>query len=338
MLETSARLLRLLSLLQSRFSWAGPELAERLGVNARTVRRDVDRLRELGYPVEATPGLGGGYSLGAGAQMPPLLLDDDEALSVVFGLQGAAGGAVHGMEESALRALTKLQNILPSRLRKRVADLKGAFIAVPFAGPRVDPERLSVIATACREQQEIAFAYGDRLGRRSERSVEPYGLVYLVRRWYLAAFDPGRADFRTFRVDRIAGEVRPGRRFAARPLPEEGLAAYVQRSVGAAAYPVQARVLFHAPVEVMGTRIPPNVGVLRACGPERCEFLAGAPDMRSLLIHVAVLDVDFEVLEPAELADEVRRLAARLLTAAAHTAADPSTRRSSAGDDEGAAV
>ncbi|WP_197359093.1 helix-turn-helix transcriptional regulator, partial [Streptomyces clavuligerus] len=204
MLETSARLLRLLSLLQAHREWSGAELAERLGVTARTVRRDADRLRALGYPVNASPGTGGGYRLGAGARLPPLLLDDEEAVAVAVGLRTSAGQGVEGIGETSVRALAKLEQVLPDRLRRRVSTLNS--VTVPMLRvPRVqvDPSVLTELATACRDSEKLRFRYRDHSGSGTRRTVEPHRLVCTERRWYLVAWDLDRADWRTFRVDRV---------------------------------------------------------------------------------------------------------------------------------------
>jgi len=236
-LETSARLLRLLSLLQSRRDWTGAELAGRLGIGLRTVRRDIDRLRDLGYPVDATPGVAGGYRLGVGAALPPLLLDDDEAVAVAISLHMATTGSVAGLEESSLRALTKLQQMLPSRLRHRVTAFHAT--TIPLTGPgsradQVDPEVLTAVAAACRDQRRLRLRYPGRAGVTT-RDVEPHRLVHTPRRWYLLAWDVDRGDWRTFRVDRIQGPVGPpGARFTPRQLPSDDVAAFVSHSISSA--------------------------------------------------------------------------------------------------------
>src|SRR5215213_7208651 len=202
---TSSRLLTLLSLLQGRRDWPGGELAERLEVSGRTVRRDVERLRGLGYPVESLTGPAGGYRLRAGAAMPPLLLDDDEAIAIAVGLRTAARASVTGIEETAVRALVKLEQVLPSHLRRRVRALQAATTTVPTGGPTVDPQCLTVLAAACRDHERVRFAYSGRDGAESRREVEPHSLVNVGRRWYLVAWDRRREDWRTFRVDRIDG-------------------------------------------------------------------------------------------------------------------------------------
>ncbi|MDQ0602972.1 putative DNA-binding transcriptional regulator YafY [Streptomyces canus] len=224
MLETSARLLRLLSLLQAHRDWSGADLAERLGVTPRTVRRDVDRLRELGYPVNASPGTGGGYQLGAGAELPPLLLDDDEAVAVAVGLRTAAGQGIEGIGETSVRALAKLEQVLPSRLRRRVGALN-AFTVPMLRGPQpsaVDPAVLTELAHLCRDAERLRFAYRSHNGDSTRRTVEPHRLVCTERRWYLVAWDLDRDDWRTFRVDRITPKPPHGPRFTPRTTPGRG--------------------------------------------------------------------------------------------------------------------
>ena len=247
-METSARLLRLLSLLQARREWSGAELADELGVSARTVRRDVERVRSLGYPVHATSGVAGGYRLGAGAALPPLLLDDDEAVAVAVGLRTGAGGSVAGIEETSIRALVKLEQVLPSRLRRRVNTLWTS--TVPMAGPggpTVDPEVLTAIAETCRDHQQLRFDYHDHGGAASVRAVEPHRLVCWGRRWYLLAWDPDRGDWRIFRVDRIEPRIPAGPRFTPRHLPDDEVAARVMRGVWSAGWRHRARVRLRAP-------------------------------------------------------------------------------------------
>ncbi|MCW2758619.1 MAG: hypothetical protein JWO46_2365, partial [Nocardioidaceae bacterium] len=226
---TSGRLLTLLSLLQTPREWPGPELADRLGVTTRTIRNDVDRLRGLGYPVEATRGNIGGYKLAAGTAMPPLLLEDDEAVAIAVSLSTTSGGSVTGIEESALRALTKLMQVLPKRLGGRVDALQAHTVraTAPRRQPTVDGTLLTQLAAAARDREVVRFGYSDHAGSGTERKVEPYRLVSWGGRWYFVAFDLDRDDWRTFRVDRV-GEVRGiGHRFKLRDLPAEDIAAYV---------------------------------------------------------------------------------------------------------------
>lgn len=320
MLQTSARLLRLLTLLQARRFWTGADLAARLEITERTVRRDVDRLRSLGYPVDATSGVAGGYRLGAGASLPPLLLEDDEALAVSLGLRTAAAGTVAGMEEAALRALSKLEQVLPARLRRRVKALHAAVVPMYRAGPVVDPEVLTALASASRDRQIVEFRYGDIRARASDRAVEPHGLVHAGSRWYLVAWDLGRTDWRTFRVDRITGKITLGARFVARSIPGGDLAGYVSRSVSSEAYPHRARVILDAPIEVIAQRISPSAGRLERIDDRRCLLETGGKELGPLGLYIAYLGVDFEVIDPPELVAEVRSLAARLDRAARRAA------------------
>lgn len=311
MLETSARLLKLLSLLQARRDWAGPELAERLEVGGRTVRRDVDRLRRLGYPVEATPGVAGGYRLGAGGAMPPLLLDEEEAVAVAVGLRTAVSGGVSGIEETSLRALAKLEQVLPPKLRRRVNAVGAA--TVPFArpGPTVDPETLAVIASACRDHERLRFRYRDHGGATTRRLVEPHSLVHTGRRWYLAAWDVARADWRTFRVDRIEPRPATDRRFEPREPPGGDVIAFVSQGLSAARDRYQARVLLRAPIDQVADRVPPTVGTLEPVDERTCLLRTGSDWLGGLAVYVADIGVDFEVLEPPEFAEQVRELAGR---------------------------
>jgi predicted DNA-binding transcriptional regulator YafY len=310
MLQTSARLLRLLSLLQARADWSGQELADRLGVTTRTVRNDVQRLRSLGYPVHASPGVGGGYRLGAGATLPPLLLDDEEAVAVAIGLRTAAAGSVTGIQETSVRALAKLEQVLPSRLRHRVNALQAATVEIAASGPTVDPEVLTAIAGACRDHQRLRFDYRDHDGSATIRTVEPHRLVHDRGRWYLVAWDVDRADWRTFRADRIQPRVPTGPRFAPRELPGGDVATYLLRGVGSATWRYQARVRVHAPAAAITGRLPPAV-LVEAIDEHTCIINVGSDTPQMLAVYLGMLDADFEVGEPSELLDQLRRLADR---------------------------
>lgn len=316
MSDPASRLLRLLSLLQGRQYWTGSELARRLEVTERTVRRDVDRLRSLGYPVDASVGVAGGYQLGSGASLPPLLLEDDEATAVTLGLRMAAAGSVAGLEEATLRALAKLEQVLPVRLRRKVQALNSAVLSLYFAGPVADAEVLAELAGAQRGHETVVFAYGDMEGKRSERRVEPHGLVHAGTRWYLLGWDLGRSDWRTFRVDRIRGAVKVVEGFTPRSIPGGDAAKFVSRAVSTEVYPVQARVIFHAPREVVAARVPPSAAQIDAIDEKSCLMRTGARGTRMLALHLASVGVEFEVLEPPELIEEVRGMARRMARAA----------------------
>jgi len=316
MIETSARLLRLLTLFQARRFWAGADLADRLGVSERTVRRDVDRLRSLGYPVDSSAGVAGGYQLGAGAKLPPLLLEDDEAMAVSLGLSTAATGSVSGVEEAAVRALAKLERMLPKRLRTQVKNMQSAVVPLYFARPQVDAALLTSLAGACADQERAAFAYADHHGQSSERDVEPHGLVHTGARWYLVAWDVDRDDWRTFRVDRIKTAPVRGARFSKRKVPGRDLAAFVSKSVSTRAYAIRARVVFHAPLETIAAQVPPLVAHLKRKGKDRCVLESGAHSIRMLAVQLAMLEQEFEVEHPPELAEYVKALGRRFTRAA----------------------
>ena len=316
MLSSSIRLLRLLSLLQTRSHWMGPELAERLEVHPRTLRRDVDRLRQLGYPVHASSGVAGGYAFRAGQALPPLLLDDEEALAVSIALRTATAGAVGGIEEPALRALVKLEQAMPARLRKRVDALRSAILPLDRTGPVVEASLLGTLASACRDQLRIEFHCEDGQGRSAQRSVEPQGVVHTGQRWYLVAWDRVRNDWRTFRIDRIVGEPQVGAHFAPRTSPDEGdLKGYVSRSNSAPHHAEQARVVLHAPYAVMSRRIPQSAGVVSSLDQgQRCQLECAGND--SLVYWLMALDVEFEVLAPASLKERLRVAGERALRCA----------------------
>ena len=316
MLQTSARLLRLLTILQARRAWTGRDLTSRLEITDRTLRRDVDRLRSLGYPVHSTSGTAGGYSLGAGASLPPLMLDDDEGIAVAVGLQTAAGGSIAGIEDASQRALAKLEQVLPSRLRKRLKALRGSIVRLADTGPTVDLRAVASLSAACTETVEAIFQYKDRAGAGTERRVEPHRLVHMERRWYLVAWDTKRRDWRTFRVDRIAMPITTGAPFTARSAPDDDVAAYVTRSVSAAPYPHRARVVVHAPYEGVRAKIPPSAGLLEAIDAHSCRFHVGASSLESMAVWLGLLGVDFTVEDPPELAVHLRALSARLARAA----------------------
>ncbi|MFD5586183.1 helix-turn-helix transcriptional regulator [Streptomyces sp. NPDC014776] len=323
MLETSARLLRLLSLLQAHREWSGPDLAERLGVSPRTVRRDVDRLRELGYPVHASPGTGGGYQLGAGAELPPLLLDDDEAVAVAVGLRTAAGQGIEGIGETSVRALAKLEQVLPGRLRRRVSALNAFTVPMLRPGPPtapVDPALLTELAHLCRDAERLRFEYRTHDGATGRRTVEPHRLVCTERRWYLVAWDVERDDWRTFRVDRITPRPPHGPRFTPRTPPADDLAAYVSRGVSTRAYATHATVRLLVPLAEAAERVSPSAGTLEPDGPGACLLRTGAGSLDVMVIHVMMLGFPFEVVEPVELVEAIRAARDRLDDALARAA------------------
>ncbi|GAA1120458.1 helix-turn-helix transcriptional regulator [Nocardiopsis composta] len=309
---TSARLLRLLSLFQARRDWTGAELAERLEVTPRTVRRDVQRLRDLGYPVDATPGVAGGYRLGVGSTLPPLLLDDEETVAVAVGLRAAAsGGSLAGIEETSVRALAKLEQLLPSRLRRRVSALHTFTDTVGRKSPTVDSEHLTVIAGCCRDAERLHFRYRDHHGQETRRVVEPNKMVHAAGRWYLLAWDVDRDDWRVFRLDRMEGPLSTGPRFDPRTPPEDA-ADYVARGISSSAYRHTARVLVHASEEDAAQRLSPMDGTLTRVDDRTCELRIGGNALDMLAVYLLFFGFDFSVLEPAELEGELKALRDRI--------------------------
>jgi predicted DNA-binding transcriptional regulator YafY len=309
---TTERVLTLLGLLQQRRVWTGPELADRLGVTPRTVRRDVERLRTLGYPVHAGQGVGGGYQLGPGRDLPPLLLDDEEAIATAVSLLAGAGGGVASAGDAALRALTKLDRVLPTRLRHEVRALAGSVESFGGGRARVDADVVMTLARACRDEVEAAFGYpsGSEVCRRR---VEPYRLVVSDRRWYLFAYDLDRHDWRSFRLDRMTEVSARTWRFRPRASPDA--ATHVQEGVASRVYPHRARFLVHAPAATVRGQLPASAAVVHQRGSDRCEVLSGAAGLDIVLMHVLLLGHAFEVLDPPELAERCRVLAARLRSA-----------------------
>ncbi|MGO8956141.1 MAG: helix-turn-helix transcriptional regulator, partial [Streptosporangiaceae bacterium] len=297
MIETSARLLRLLSLLQSRPEWPGADLADRLEVTVRTLRRDVQKLRGLGYPVHAEPGIAGGYRLGAGAALPPLLLDDEEAVAVALSLRTAATHSVTGVGEASVRALAKLEQVLPSRLRERAMAISHATVPLTGPGAAVNADVLIAIARACRNREQIVFGYRRGQGNDpTERRVEPHRLVQAGYRWYLVALDLDRDDWRTFRADRIESTRPTGIKFAPRDPPDA--AAFVANAVTTAPYRYQARVQVQAPADEVAALVPPTVAIVAAVSAGSCLLTSGSDSLDALAFHIAMLGYDFTVLEP----------------------------------------
>ncbi|MUL66659.1 transcriptional regulator [Mycobacterium sp. CBMA 234] len=315
MSETTSRVLQLLGLLQSRRVWTGQELAERLGVTGRSVRRDVERLRDLGYPVHASKGRDGGYQLGAGAALPPLLLDPEEAVAMAVCLRLAAGGSVAGVGESALRALSKLDQVMPSRLRSQVSAVHDATVTLTGdnTAESVSPDDLMTLARACRDHEHIRLGYTDIRGNSTERRLEPYQLVTTGRRWYLLAYDRDRDDWRTLRLDRMADVRAAGTTFARRPAPDA--ATYVRRAITSSPYRYVARVRFHASEQQLAQVFSVASAQIEPDGPDRCIVTAGGDDPERIVLHLAMPGFRFEVLEPPEVVAAAGAVADRLRAA-----------------------
>jgi predicted DNA-binding transcriptional regulator YafY len=322
--DTAGRLLTLLSLLQMPHDWSGPELARRLEVSERTVRNDVQRLRDLGYPVRATRGAVGGYRLAAGTAMPPLLLDDEEAVAIAVSLRSANDGTVAGLEQSSHSALIKLQQVLPARLAARVDAFRATMLRV---GPRilryghrsserlggqVDGAVLAMLAAAGRDREIVRFAYVDHGDVRSERRIEPYRLVSMGQRWYHVAFDVRRQDWRTFRVDRMDDVRSVGHRFRERELPTQDVAAYVAARTHQVQMRVRGTVIVRAPIEVVREHVGWwGDGTVEELDDSSCRLGVGGTSPESLAFWLGVMDADFEIVDSPELAEAVRRLAQR---------------------------
>ena len=314
MLESSARLLALLGLMQSRRDWTGPELAERLGVTDRTIRKDVDRLRLLGYPVDAVRGPHGHYQLGVGASLPPLLLDEEEAVAVAVGLRAATG--ITGIEETSARALAKLDSVLPHHLQRQVAAMHEAVIKGPentgsnVEDPVVDAPLLTALAAAIRDHEEVRFVYRDD----ARLQVEPYRLVSWQRRWYLVARDAHTDTWAPYRVDWLAPRTPGGRRF--RPVPFPGdYTSFVLREVAVAGWAVHCRVRVDAPAEEVLARINPTVGVVEQVDGGHCDLVTGGDSVEVVAVWIGMLGLDFHVDEPPELVEALRVQARRYAAA-----------------------
>ncbi|WP_194408927.1 helix-turn-helix transcriptional regulator [Microbacterium cremeum] len=315
MAGTSARMLALLGLLQSRPRWSGPELSARLGVSGRTVRNDIERLRSLGYPVEAERGRAGSYRLAAGGKLPPLLLDDDEAVAVAVGLRAARG--VAGVDEAGARALGKLLQVLPERLRPTVDAVAATVDSAPentgtdAPDPEVDPQVLSAVAKAVHAREWLRFD-----DRGTPRRVEPYRLLSWQRRWYLVARDPDSGAWETFRLDWIQPRLPTRRPFDPVPVPGGDFTAFALRSIAVGGWKVHARLRIAAPADRVIARINPTVGVVEAVDPATSVLVTGADSLETIAAYIGMLGMDFTVDEPGELRAHLRRLADVYLRAA----------------------
>ncbi|MDI5969749.1 YafY family protein [Streptomyces sp. SL13] len=317
MANTSTRTLRLLSLLQNHRFWPGTELAERLGISVRTLRRDIDRLRELGYPVEAQRGTDGGYQLGSGAVLPPLVIDDEEAVALAVGLQVAAQGAVEGIAESSVRVLAKLVQVMPARLRRRVEALRAMTVPADWGGPAtegVDPGVLTEVALACRDSEQLRFSYVTANGRHTERHVEPHRLVCPGRRWYLVAYDLVRHDWRSFRVDRLTAPTGTGSRFRPRALPAPDAAAFVRAGLDNLPHSYRVEVLVNAPAATVRERIG-RWTTVEEIDAEHCRVRMTTDSLDWPTLALGSLDAEFQVITPPELLTRLHDWAVRFTRA-----------------------
>jgi predicted DNA-binding transcriptional regulator YafY len=312
MAATTTRALRLLSLLQTRRTWSGQELMSRLEVSERTLRRDVERLRELGYPVRAVTGPAGGYQLEAGAAIPPLLLDDDEAVAIAMGLLTAAGGTITGIEETSVRALAKLEKVLPPRIRKRVAMLQSAVVPMIRAWVTVDAETLTTVAQACRDQERLRFRYRTFEGHTSERHVEPHRLVSLHQKWYLLAFDRDREDWRTFRMDRVEEPRATKFGFEPRQIPGGDAAEYVNRSLASRPMRYQVEAVLGVPASEVERRFRHGEATVEPIDENRCILRTQGDALEWIAFSLIWLNVEFHVRGPIDLVEYLAALSGRL--------------------------
>src|SRR3954452_8534653 len=314
-MSTSARMLRLLSLLQTHRYWPGGELAERLEVSPRTLRRDIDRLRELGYSVDAARGVAGGYQLRAGGQLPPLLLEDEEAVAVAVSLQSSAAGGTPGMEETSVQALSKVVALMPPRLRRQMDALRSQTEQLPWSGgPALDPALLTTLAQACRDCEPIHFTYTARDSEPTDRWVEPHRMVSMGRRWYLVAYDRDRQDWRSFRVDRISDPRTSGHTFRARELPAEDALSFVQAGIRRMPQRYAVRVVLDTTVAEVATLVGQWGRASGVDGRAVLEMSVDSLDWPLMLL--ANCDADFTVESPVELVEAVARAARRFARAA----------------------
>ena len=306
MSDVTSRALRLLALLQARTVWTGPELAREMGVTTRTVRRDVDRLRQMGYPVLTSAGHGGGYQLGAGRALPPLLLSSTEAAAVAVGLRLAAASGLEGLDEEALRALAALDRILPASVRAEVGAVSAAMGVISRDGPGTRSEVLMALATAVRDGVRVRLDYERADGERFERRIEPYRVLSVEGRWYLFAWDLEREDWRTFRLDRMHAVHPSTFTFAARETPDIEHA--VRESITVAGYRAACTVRILAPYAQVAPMISARTGTLEADGEEACVLRAGADRLRWVAVHLAGMGLPVEVIDPPELLEEIEAL------------------------------
>ncbi|MEV0373745.1 WYL domain-containing protein [Streptomyces sp. NPDC050636] len=314
--DMTARMLRLLSLLQTRREWSGSDLADRLSVTVRTVRRDIDRLRELGYPVESARGHAGGYRLAPGTDLPPLLLDDDEAVAIAVALRTAAGGLA-GIEETALRALAKLEQVLPRRLRGQVTALQASVAGIAWEnrGPRADPALLATLAIACRDHEILAFDYTPRHGTTTARRAEPCHLIASGDLWYLLAHDTDKDDWRLFRLDRISHPAPTGRRVPPRPVPGNDPAAFVADRISAAPTRYRAVATVHAPADHIRARAPSLTTRIRPNDEYTCIVDVSDDYLPHIAQTLAGLDTDYTLNADPDVLHHLRETAHRTLHA-----------------------
>jgi predicted DNA-binding transcriptional regulator YafY len=303
-MDTAERLLRLLGLLQRRLDWSADELAERLDITARTVRRDITRLRSYGYPINAFAGHGGGYQMAPGATLPPLVFDPDEAVAVALGLRLTAYAGVDGLDESAQSALAKIEKLLPPQLRDRLDDLGSITFADLASDTVADRRTFAVFTRGAATQHVVECAYVDQHGEATLRRLEPVQLLFANRRWYLAAYDLDRTDWRTFRVDRVSNAELTSHTFRQRPGPDP--IELVRRAAPAESFRHQATIRLECRADKARRQIPASIATITEDG-DHCELFIGTDDLAWLSRYLLLLPWDFEVITPEELRARIRR-------------------------------
>ncbi|WP_106848477.1 YafY family protein [Blastococcus sp. Marseille-P5729] len=316
MATTTGRTLELLGLLQARRLWSARELCERLEIGERTLRRDIDDLRGLGYGIESVPGPGGGYRSGPGASIPPLVLSGDEAVAIAVGLRAAAAASVAGIEQAAASALEKLERSLSAPTRRRIETIDRAMVTLAGGG-EVGVDVMDSVAHAIRESRRLRAYYRRHDGVGSSRTLEPHRIVHSGRHWYLYAWDVERADWRTLRLDRLAPKVPLGEVFTPRQVPDEVLRSLVGHAISSAPYPYVCRVRVHAPVDAVASAFGPTVASVSDLGDGMTELVAGANNLAEFVLYLGASGMEFDVVEPTELREVMKAAAARLMRAAA---------------------
>jgi predicted DNA-binding transcriptional regulator YafY len=297
MSRTTGRTLALLGLLQSRREWTGAELRARLEVSDRTLRRDIDDLRALGYGIEASPGVGGGYRLGAGAAVPPLTLSADEAVAIAVGLRAAALGAVTGLENASARALAKLEQSLSSATRHRITEVERAMVPLGGRADAVDMDVVVTVARAIGETRRLRVDYRRHDGTEVRRTVEPHRIVHTTSRWYLIAWAPEHQTWRTLRLDRLVPRLPLGETFTPHRIPDEELKRYTARSISAAPYPHRATLLMHAPASDVTRHFGPTVAEVTDRGDGTCVLVTGGRTAEEIALYIGLSGMDFEILD-----------------------------------------
>lgn len=312
MTRTTGRTLALLSLLQARREWSGAELQERLEVSARTLRRDIDDLRELGYGIEATRGRHGGYRLGAGAAVPPLTLSVDESVAIAVGLRAAATGVVTGIEEASARALAKLEQSLSSATRRQIVEVEQAMVPLSTRHDDVDVSVVTTIATAIAERRRMQVDYTRHDGEEARRIVEPHRVVHTAERWYLVAWDPAREAWRTLRVDRMRHPLILRVEFPRKDIPDEALRQFTTRSITTAPYRYRATFRMHAPADEVSRHFDATVAQVVAETERTSILTAGSDSPEEFALYIGMCGIEFEVLEGDEVRQAMVEVAERL--------------------------